>query len=334
MKILVTGGCGFIGCNYLRYILRTRRDAQIVNIDNLTYAGNIDNTRDIETDTRYRFVQGDISDESLVERLMSEKPDAVVNFAAESHVDRSLYAAVRFTKSNMLGAHILLENARKYGVRRFLQVSTDEVYGSLGESGVFTETTPLAPSSPYSASKASADLMAQAYHHTFGMDVVVTRSSNNYGPFQHPEKFVPLFISNAMEGKPCPLYGDGMNVRDWLFVEDNARGIQLALENGKAGEVYNLGGRSERPNLHVAKEILKILGKPESLITFVKDRPGHDRRYALDTAKAERELGFKPSIPFEIGLKSTVEWYKNNAEWLQRIKSSAQFQDHVKKTYS
>lgn len=333
MKVLVTGGCGFIGSSYLRYVLRTRRNLQIVNVDNLTYAGNIENTRDIESDARYRFVRGDITDEEAVEGLLREKPDAVVNFAAESHVDRSLYQAVRFSRANLLGTHILLEAARNHGVKRFLQVSTDEVYGSLGESGVFTETTPLAPSSAYSASKASADLMVLAYHRTYGMDAVITRSSNNYGPFQHPEKFIPLFISNAMENKPLPLYGDGLNVRDWLFVEDNARGIQLALEKGKAGEIYNLGGRSERANIDVAKEILRILGRPESLIRLVKDRPGHDRRYALDTAKADRELDFRPSIPFEVGLKSTVEWYRNNAEWVQRIKSSAEFQEHLKRTY-
>lgn len=332
MKLLVTGGCGFIGCNYIRLVLNTCQDVQIVNIDKLSYAGNADNLKDCEG-PRYRFVRGDICDADLVDRVVSEGFDAILNFAAESHVDRSIHDPASFIQSNVFGTFRLLEAARKHKVKRFLQVSTDEVYGSLGETGVFYETTNLDPSSPYSASKAGADLLVRAYQRTFGLDAVLTRSSNNYGPYQHPEKFIPLFTTNALEGRECPLYGDGKNVRDWLYVDDNARGIHLALTKGRTGEVYNLGGGNERPNIEVAQAILKVLGRPESLIKFVKDRPGHDRRYALDCSKARSELGFVPQTKFEDGLRTTVLWYRDHQDWVRAIKSSKDFEQHVKRTY-
>lgn len=320
MKILMTGGCGFIGSNFIRWALKTHPDLAITNLDALTYAGNLENLKGLERHPRYAFVRGSVTDAALVDRL-SDGVDAILNFAAESHVDRSLYAPIDFVRSNVEGTLVLLEAARKHKVAKFLQVSTDEVYGSLPPEGFFTETTPLAPSSAYSASKAGADLLVLAYHRTHGLPVVITRSSNNYGPYQYPEKFIPLFISNAIEGKPCPMYGDGMYVRDWLHVEDNCRGLWLALEKGRVAEVYNIGGGNERPNLEVAKQILAALGKPESLITFVKDRPGHDRRYALDSRKARTELGWAPQVKFEVGLRETVRWYQENAEWVRRVKS-------------
>lgn len=321
MHLLITGGCGFIGSNYIRTVLRTRPEVRITNLDALTYAGNLENLGDVERDPRYRFVKGDITDETGVEALLREGVDAVVNFAAESHVDRALYAPLAFIQTNVVGTGVLLEAARRHHVRRFLQVSTDEVYGSLPPEGVFTETTALDPSSAYSAAKAGADLLVRAYGRTFGLDVIVTRSSNNYGPYQHPEKFVPLFVTNALEGQPCPLYGDGLNVRDWLYVEDNARGIDAALIRGRSGEIYNLGAGNERTNLSVATSILRFLEKPESLIRFVKDRPGHDRRYALDTQKARAELGWTPQADFEEGLRKTIEWYRSNPDWIRHVKS-------------
>lgn len=333
MRLLVTGGCGFIGSNFIRHVLAERPEARIVNLDALTYAGNPENLNDAAIDRRgvYTFIHGSICDEALVDRL-AEGADAILNFAAESHVDRSLYGPVEFVRTNVQGTATLLEAARRRGVKRFLQVSTDEVYGSLPPEGVFTETTPLHPNNPYSATKAAADLMALAYAHTFGADVVITRSSNNYGPYQHPEKFIPLFASNALEGKECPLYGDGMQVRDWLHVEDNCRGIWAALEKGRRGEVYNLGGASERPNLEVARAILRLVGRPESLIRFVKDRPGHDRRYALDLSKARRELGWAPLVSFEDGLRRTVDWYRSHGEWVGRAKSG-EYRKHYERHY-
>ncbi len=321
MRILVTGGCGFIGSNFIRHVLKARPGARVVNLDALTYAGNPENLADVEGDPGYRFVKGSIVDGDLVDRLAGEGADAVLNFAAESHVDRSLYGPVEFVRTNVQGTAVLLEAARRRGVRRFVQVSTDEVYGSLPPEGVFTEATPLHPNNPYSATKAAADHLALAYARTFGTDAVVTRSSNNYGPFQHPEKFIPLFATNAMEGRECPLYGDGLHVRDWLNVGDNCRGILAALEKGRAGEVYNLGGGNERPNLDVARAILKLAGRPESLLRPVPDRPGHDRRYALDSSKARRELGWAPEIPFDRGLEETVAWYRANGSWAARVKS-------------
>src|ERR1043166_271790 len=281
MNLLVTGGCGFIGSSCVRVVLKSRPKARVLNLDALTYAGNPENLRDLEKDPRYEFVHGSIVDEDRVDALVRRGFDALVNFAAESHVDRSLYGPTEFVKTNLQGTVTLLEAAKRHNLKRFLQISTDEVYGSLPAEGTFRETTPLHPNNPYSSTKAAADLMVQAYVHTFGLDAVLTRSSNNYGPYQYPEKFIPLFISNAIEGKPCPLYGDGMHVRDWLHVEDNCRGILAALEKGKTGEVYNFGGGNERPNLVTARAILELLDKPESLIEFVKDRPGHDRRYAI-----------------------------------------------------
>ena len=327
MRLLVTGGCGFIGSHFVRLILKSRKAWRVVNLDALTYAGNPDNLRSVEKDPRYRFVRGSINDDGLVDRLAKEGLDAVVNFAAESHVDRSLYGPIEFARTNVEGTATLLEAAKRNAVPRFLQVSTDEVYGSLPPTGVFRESTPIHPNNPYSATKAGADHMALAYARTFGLDVVITRSSNNYGPNQYPEKFIPLFVTNALEGKPCPVYGDGLQIRDWLHVEDNARGILATLEKGKTGEVYNLGGGNECPNLDVARAILKQLGKPETLLSYVKDRPGHDRRYALDSAKARKALGWSPKVVFKKGLRDTVAWYRENVAWTERVKSGASRED-------
>jgi dTDP-glucose 4,6-dehydratase len=322
MKILVTGGCGFIGSNLVRHLLRTRPDVIVVNLDNLSYAGNLESLADLEGEPRHRFVRGDICDRSFVASLLaSEAIDAVMNLAAESHVDRSILGPEIFTHTNVLGTSTLLEASRKAGVKRFLQVSTDEVYGSLGAEGFFTESTPLAPSSPYSASKASADLIALAYHHTFGMDVVVSRCSNNYGPYQFPEKLIPLMIANALGDQPLPVYGDGMNVREWLHVEDHNEALITILERGKPGEVYNIGSGAEQPNIAIVKRILQHLGKPESLIRYVTDRPGHDRRYAIDASKLRRELGWQPRHEFEAGLRATIDWYVANQPWWRRITS-------------
>ena len=331
MKLLVTGGCGFIGSNFIRWLLRTRPDLSVTNLDLLTYAGNPENLADVEENPRYRFVKGSICDADLVDGLV-DGVDGILHFAAESHVDRSLYGPLEFVKTNVEGTTVLLEAARRKKVRRFLLVSTDEVYGSLPETGVFVETTPLAASSAYSASKAAADLMTLAYRKTFGMDVVITRGSNNYGPYQYPEKFVPLFITNALEGRECPLYGDGLNVRDWLHVLDHGKGIWAAFEKGRAGEAYNIGGGNERKNIEVAKAVLEACGRTESLIKFVADRPGHDRRYALDASKAHRELGWKPEVPFEKGLIETVAWYKEHRDWAARIKSG-EYRNYYQKHY-
>jgi dTDP-glucose 4,6-dehydratase len=322
MRLLVTGGCGFIGSNFIRLILSERPDVQVVNLDALTYAGNPENLQDVEGNPRYRFVHGSIVDGDLVDRLAAEGVDAVVNFAAESHVDRSLYGPVEFVRTNLQGTAALLEAARRHGVRRFVQISTDEVYGSLPPEGRFTEETPLHPNNPYAATKAAADLMAGAYAHTFGVETVITRSSNNYGPRQHPEKLIPLCIANALEDRELPVYGDGLQVRDWLYVEDHCRGVWAALERGRPGEVYNFGGGDERPNLEVVRAILRLLDKPESLIRFVQDRPGHDRRYAIDFSKARRDLGWSPRVPFEEGLAATVAWYRENPGWVARARGS------------
>ena len=333
MNILVTGCCGFIGSNFVRLALRARKDLKITNLDALTYAGNPENLRDLEKESRYRFVKGSITDGPVVDDLVKAGGfDAVVNFAAESHVDRSLYGPTEFVQTNLQGTVTLLEAAKRHGVKRFLQISTDEVYGSLPPEGFFSESTPLHPNNPYSSTKAAADMMVQAYAHTFGLDAVITRSSNNYGPYQYPEKFIPLFASNAMDGKRVPLYGDGMHIRDWLHVEDNCRGILAALEKGKGGQVYNLGGGNERPNLVVAKAILKHVGAPESLIEFVKDRPGHDRRYAIDCRKAKKELGWTPKIKFEAGLKKTLDWYRDNSGWVARVRSG-EYRSYYEKHY-
>lgn len=329
---LVTGGCGFIGSNFIRFLLRSRPDMRVVNLDALTYAGNPENLADLAEDPRYRFVRGRIGDADAVARALGDGADAVVNFAAESHVDRSLQDSSVFLETNLMGTQELLESARRARVRRFLQVSTDEVYGSLGDEGAFTEESPLKPSSPYAASKAAADLLVAAYHRSFGVPAVITRSSNNYGPYQFPEKLIPLFLSNAMEDKPLPVYGDGRNVRDWIFVEDHCAGILAALDRGRDGEVYNLGGGQELTNLDVTRAILGAVGKPETLIRFVPDRPGHDFRYALDSAKARRALGWAARYTFAEGMRATAQWYREHREWWERIKSGA-YADYYRRQY-
>ncbi|MCP3064539.1 dTDP-glucose 4,6-dehydratase [Myxococcus sp. K38C18041901] len=324
MNVMVTGGCGFIGSNLVRYLRRERPDWTVLNLDQLTYAGNLENLSDLEGDPRHVFVRGDIGNRELVEHLMAVHAiDAVLHLAAESHVDRSILGPEVFVTTNVLGTQRLLEASRARGIQRFVMVSTDEVYGSLGPTGAFTESSPLNPSSPYSASKTSSDLVALAYHHTFKMDVVVTRCSNNYGRYQFPEKLIPLMVVNALHDKPLPVYGDGANVRDWLHVEDHCRALLLALEKGRAGEVYNIGGGAERRNIDIVKAILGLVGKPESLIQYVKDRPGHDRRYAIDPSKIRAELGWTPAHTFEEGLAQTVRWYVDHPAWWGRVMSGA-----------
>jgi len=333
MKLLVTGGAGFIGSNFVLYMLARYPQLSLINLDCLTYAGNLENLAALEADSRHRFVRLDIREAAPLESLLAEiRPDAVVNFAAESHVDRSITGPQVFAQTNVLGTLNLLEAARKAGVGVFLQVSTDEVYGSLGESGFFTEGSPIQPNSPYAASKAGADHLVRAWCHTYGMDTRITRCSNNYGPFQFPEKLIPLMMTNALEGRKLPVYGDGLNVRDWLHVEDHCRALDLALHKGKAGEVYNIGGGTQLTNLELVRTLLGILGRDESLISFVPDRPGHDRRYAIDASKAARELGWSPQVPFAEGLRRTVEWYRANSGWWERIKSGA-YREYYEKMY-
>ncbi|MFW5857860.1 MAG: dTDP-glucose 4,6-dehydratase [Planctomycetota bacterium] len=323
MKVLVTGGAGFIGVNFIHYLLETTDDAEIVNFDALTYAGNLASLADSEGDPRYRFVRGDVADREAVRRLYGEEGfDLVIHFAAESHVDRSILDATAFVRTNVTGTQTLLDAAREFGVGRHVQVSTDEVYGSLGpEDAAFTEETPLAPNSPYSASKAGADLLCRAAFHTHGQDVVITRCSNNYGPFQFPEKFIPLFITNALADESLPLYGDGGNIRDWIHVRDHSAGVWAAATKGEAGEVYNFGCDNEQTNLVIARSILQALGKPEALIRYVTDRPGHDRRYAMGFAKAELALAWSPLYDFETGLRETVAWYQEHEDWWTAVKS-------------
>ncbi|MBL9079023.1 MAG: dTDP-glucose 4,6-dehydratase [Planctomycetes bacterium] len=331
-KILVTGGAGFIGSNFVRMLLLAS-DHEIVNVDALTYAGNLENLADVERHQRYTFVRADIADPIAMDRVFAEqRPDVVVHFAAESHVDRSVLDATAFVRTNVTGTQVLLDKSRIYKVRRFVHVSTDEVYGSLGAWGYFTEETPIQPNSPYSASKAGSDLLVRAAVHTHHMDCVITRCSNNYGPFQFPEKLIPLMIANALEGKQLPVYGDGKNVRDWIYVTDHCEGIRMAMEHGKAGEVYNFGGDAERENIFVVKEILKLLGKGEDLIHYVKDRPGHDRRYAMDSSKARATLGWTPRHTFEGGLKHTIDWYVQNRQWWERVRSGA-YQAYYEQQY-
>lgn len=337
MKLLVTGGAGFIGSNFIRCLLdqaqQGRADYHIINLDKLTYAGNLENLISLPKPENYAFVKGDICDGHLVDQLLGEGIDAVVNFAAESHVDRSILDPGVFIQTNFQGVQVLLHGALKHKIQKFIQVSTDEVYGSLGtKDPAFREDTPMAPNSPYAASKAAADLLARAYFKTFGVPVVVTRCSNNYGPFQFPEKLIPLMVTNAMENKPLPIYGDGLNVRDWIHVEDHCRALQVVLEKGKVGEIYNIGGDGEKTNLEIVETILQILGKPRSLMQFVADRPGHDRRYAIDFSKIRKELGWSPSISLAQGLQATVQWYESHRQWWQRVKSGA-YQDFYQKNY-
>ena len=325
-RILVTGGCGFIGSNFVRQELATYPELSILNIDKLTYAGNPENLADIANEpalsARYQFARGDICDREFVnELLLPGDIDAVIHFAAESHVDRSILDSGPFVQTNIVGTQVLLDACRQAGVPRYVQVSTDEVYGSLGDDGKFTEETPLAPNSPYSASKTAADLLVRAYFHTFGFPAITTRCSNNYGPYQFPEKLIPLFISNASQDQPLPVYGTGLNVRDWIHVLDHCRGIDAALRRGTPGEVYNFGGNCELTNLDLTYSLLEALGKPKTLIKYVTDRPGHDHRYAIDATKAQRELDWEPQVNFHDGLKQTVEWYLANTAWVARIKS-------------
>ncbi|HEY8368354.1 MAG TPA: dTDP-glucose 4,6-dehydratase [Thermodesulfobacteriota bacterium] len=331
MRLLVTGGAGFIGSNFVRLALGEGWAREIVVFDLLTYAGNLENLAEVERAPGFRFVRGDIADAAAVDRVMATAGpfDAVVNFAAETHVDRSIEDASAFVRTNVIGTQVLLDAARRHGVGRFLQVSTDEVYGTLapGDSP-FTEATPLAPNSPYAASKAGADLLCRAAAGTHGQHVVVTRCSNNYGPYQFPEKLIPLFVTNAIEGLPLPVYGDGLQIRDWIHVEDHCRGLYAALTRGRPGEVYNFGGDGERTNLDITRMILRLVGRDERLITHVRDRKNHDRRYAINSAKARRDLGWAPRYTLATGLPATVEWYRTHDAWWRKVKSGAYRRDH------
>ena len=336
MKILVTGAAGFIGSNFVFHMLEAHPDYEIVGLDALTYAGNLETLASVIDEPNFKFVKADITDAKAIDKLFDEERfDVVVNFAAESHVDRSIEDPGVFLRTNILGTQVLMDASIKYGVKRFHQVGTDEVYGDLPLDRpdlFFVETMPLTASSPYSASKASADLLAMAYHRTYGLPVTISRCSNNYGPYQFPEKLIPLMIANARANKPLPVYGEGLNVRDWLYVEDHCRAIDLILENGRVGEVYNIGGHNEKANIEVVKIILKQLGKPESLITFVTDRKGHDQRYAIDPTKIHDELGWLPETKFEDGIKKTIQWYLDNEDWWQNI-VSGEYQNYYEKMY-
>jgi dTDP-glucose 4,6-dehydratase len=332
VKILVTGGAGFIGSAFVRMVIG-ETETQVVNLDKLTYAGNLENLTSIENDPRYRFVQGDICDHALVDSLLAEeRPDAVVHFAAESHVDRSILSPEPVIQTNLRGTFTLLEGARKHRLGRFLHVSTDEVYGSLEAPLEAGENYPLNPSSPYSASKAGSDLLARSYFVTYKMPVVITRASNNYGPYQFPEKLIPLMISNALEDRSLPVYGDGQQVRDWLYVDDHCRGILAVLRGGHDGEIYNIGGNRSLPNMDVVRQVLALTGKPESLIQYVTDRPGHDRRYALSSEKLMRETGWQPLMDFETGLARTIDWYRSHSPWIERVRSG-EYRTYYEKNY-
>jgi len=316
--LLVTGGAGFIGSNFILYMFDKYPDVKIINLDLLTYAGNLENLKDIADNPNYTFVKGDIADPRIVNRVVPGV-DYIVNFAAESHVDRSIEDPLLFIKTNVMGTQVLLDAARKHGVERYLQVSTDEVYGSLGPTGYFTEETPIAPNSPYSASKAGADMLVRAYYETYGLPVLITRCSNNYGPYQFPEKLIPFFIKKLLNGQKVPVYGDGLNVRDWLYVEDHCAAIDMVLQKGMVGEVYNIGGNNEKTNMEITKLILQGLGKPETMIQYVKDRLGHDRRYAIDSGKIQSKLGWQPATSFEDGIEMTIKWYLDNRDWWEKI---------------
>ena len=323
-QYFVTGGAGFIGSAFVRVLLAQFPSCRVINLDSLTYAGNLDNLQGLDK-SRHQLIRGDIAHRDDVFGALTEKTDAIINFAAESHVDRSILSADEFIRTNVLGTQVLLDAARERGVRRFIQISTDEVMGSLPENkkAFFSEESPFAPNSPYAASKAAAEHLVRAAHHTFGLDAVITRCGNNYGPRQFPEKFLPLMLANAMKDEPIPVYGDGLNVRDWIYVDDHCHAILLVLAKGRAGATYNIGARNERRNLDVARSVLAALGKPESLIRFVKDRPGHDRRYAIDPSLAEDELGWTPRETWESGLRKTIDWYSTNTEWVERTRSGA-----------
>lgn len=332
-NILVTGGAGFIGSNFINYFLDKRDDYNIINLDKLTYAGNLENLIPSEEKKNYHFVKGDITDFELVHDIFEKyKIKYVIHFAAESHVDRSILGSEIFYRTNVMGTNVLLEVARKFEVERFLQISTDEVYGSLGSEGHFTEKTPLSPNSPYSSSKAAADMMVMAFHHTYGMPVLITRCSNNYGPYQFPEKLIPLMIINSINNKKLPVYGDGLYVRDWIYVIDHNKAVELVFEKGKVGEVYNIGASNEMPNIKIIKLILSHLNKGEELIEYVKDRPGHDRRYAIDSSKIKNELGWKPAFTFENAIGDTIDWYLKNENWWKRI-ISGEYQKYYEMQY-
>jgi dTDP-glucose 4,6-dehydratase len=323
MKLLVTGGAGFIGSNFVRYMLEKYPDCRIVNLDKLTYAGNLENLAGLENDSRHEFLQGDICDSDTVGAILQKGVDTVINFAAESHVDRSILQSQEFIQTNVVGTLNLLESCRKKRITRYIQISTDEVYGSLGSSGLFTEFSPIAPNSPYAASKAAADLLVRSYCHTHDFPGIITRCSNNYGPYQFPEKLIPLLISNALAGQPLPIYGDGMNVRDWIHVRDHCSAIDVVLQRGKNGEVYNVGAKQEFSNIYVARRILALLDKDDSLITYIEDRPGHDRRYAIDSSKLESEFGWQAGTLFKEGLRETIDWYRGNSEWVDHVRTGA-----------
>jgi dTDP-glucose 4,6-dehydratase len=333
MKLLVTGGAGFIGSAFVRMLI-AETDYEVVNFDLLTYAGNLENLAEVEENARYRFVQGDICDATLLDGIIdSERPDAMVHFAAESHVDRSIISPEPVIRTNLTGTFQLLEAARRHSLQRFVHVSTDEVYGSLAAPVEATEDFPLNASSPYSAAKAGSDLLARAYFVTFRLPVTITRASNNYGPYQFPEKLIPLMIANALEDRPLPVYGDGMQVRDWLYVDDHCRGILAVLRQGREGEIYNIGGNRSLPNLEVVHKLLELTGKPASLIQFVKDRPGHDRRYALSSEKLMRETGWRPRMDFETGLAATIAWYQTHAPWVARVRSG-EYRTYYERNYA
>jgi len=348
ISILVTGGAGFIGANFIHYMFKAHPDYEIINLDKLTYAGNLENLKEVSNKSNYHFVKGDISNRKIVEYIFELfNPNYVVNFAAESHVDRSIENPKIFLETNVIGTQVLLDVAKKHWLTngkwkegvKFIQISTDEVYGSLGPTGLFTEETPLNPHSPYSASKASADFIAKAYFDTFGMPINITRCSNNYGPYQFPEKLIPLMINNALKHKELPVYGDGKQIRDWLYVDDHCRAIDLVMEKGKNGEVYNIGGHNEKENIYIVKKIIDLLQEmtndkeiTETLIKYVKDRPGHDRRYAIDSVKISRELGWQPLINFDEGVKKTIEWYLNNEEWMKQA-TSGEYMKYYKRMY-
>ena len=350
-KVLITGGAGFIGSNFVKYMLEKYPDYEIINLDALTYCGNLENLEDIEDNPNYTFVKGDIQDAELVDSIVKDV-DYIVHFAAESHVDRSIEDPQIFIKTNIIGTQVLLDAAKKHGIKKYLQVSTDEVYGSLGKEGYFTEETPLQANSPYSASKAGADLMVRAYGETFGLPINITRCSNNYGPYHFPEKLIPLIIKNITEGKSLPVYGKGENVRDWLYVADHAKGIDMVLHKGRLGEVYNIGGFNEESNINIVKTILRLVRETleaepeyrkifaiepeqinEDLITYVADRPGHDMRYAIDPTKIHNELGWLPETKFEDGIKKTIKWYLENKEWWEEI-ISGEYQNYYEKMYA